>query len=139
MDSYQKVYYVYTHIDPVTQELMYVGKGTRGRAWWMEKSRNKEHYDAITQILDTGNYTMDDIVTIEEKGLTEKEAYVLEEELINELEPPLNRPYGMKSSITEQQLDEMLKLRKEDKSYSFIADVFNVSTMTVYRQLKKRR
>ena len=119
---------------------MYVGKGTRGRAWYMEKSgRNEEHWDAITQILETGNYTMDDIVTIEEQGLTDTEAYVLEEELINELKPSLNRPYGMKSSITEHQIDEMLKLRKEDKSYSYIADVFEVSTMTVYRQLKKRR
>jgi hypothetical protein len=81
------MYYVYKLINPLTNKIFYVGKGSGDRAYSHQKfkdTNNNKHKDAtIRQILDAG---IDVIVEFEHKDiLDESKAYFLEEKLIQEI------------------------------------------------------
>lgn len=74
-------YYVYTHIDPRTNEIRYVGKGNRDRAYRINSGRSGHHKNWLKQLklLD-----LRPIILILEKDLEEKQALLREKELILE-------------------------------------------------------
>jgi hypothetical protein len=78
-------FYVYQHIDE-DGTIVYVGKGRYARAWRHEK-RNKEHSEWMAQQLPLLN------VKIMFKGCTEKQAFKLEKELIEKLQPKYNKDH----------------------------------------------
>ena len=75
-------YYIYGHVDPRhNNELLYIGKGVRGRSYSLS-NRNNQHLNKLNKILSEG-YNMDDIVIYLEKGiLEEEEAYIKESNYI---------------------------------------------------------
>lgn len=88
-------YYVYEHIRKDNNIVFYVGKGRRERAY---KSKRNEHHDRIAD-----KYGF--IVNIVKDGLTEEEAYKLENELIYDY--VFNKGYGI----------DIEGLRKPDSIY----------------------
>ena len=86
----EKAFYVYTHSNPMTKKVFYVGKGTGDRAW--DTDREKEWHTHVSEI---GNIYTVDIVS---NNLTEAEALKQEETLILELEDHLvnkEKPAGL--------------------------------------------
>lgn len=49
MKKYKNLYYIYLHIDPITSQVVYVGKGSSGRAWKFY-NRSKKHLKWIEQL-----------------------------------------------------------------------------------------
>lgn len=83
-------YYVYTHSNPKTNKIFYVGKGKGGRAW--DRKRENEWHKYIAKI--GGQYN----VNIISENLTEGEALRIESELILEMSETLvnkNKPLGI--------------------------------------------
>lgn len=85
-------YYVYYHVDPRDNQVKYIGKGHGQRAWMMRNSghtaaryghRRTEHWDWFLE-LETLGYTLEDIVVLHTKHLTESEALALEKKLVNQ-------------------------------------------------------
>ena len=76
-------FYVYMHRCPLTSEIVYVGKGTGGRAWDVTRSRGtfKEHQTWMLELIDQG-YVPSDWVFIIHKGLDEREAFNREKEFL---------------------------------------------------------
>lgn len=72
----EKKYYIYAHINPVKNEIFYIGKGTGKRAYWKHKRSN--FWNAIRN-----RYGM--VVDILEEGLTESEALEREIWYINRI------------------------------------------------------
>jgi DNA invertase Pin-like site-specific DNA recombinase len=72
---------------------------------------------------------------ITDKNLTKQQACEREYELIKELNPRFNKPYGVPCVLVGDKLNEAKKLREEGLYYSQIAEALNVSTMTVWRAL----
>lgn len=131
-----KIYYVYKHIDPETREVMYIGKGSKGRAWYFghESGRSEEHNSYLMTLTYRG-YTAEAFVEIISSQLTEEEAFKLESAL---LEDHFNRPkYNSKKDhsckLTQEVIDHIFKLRGIGFSYDKIAKEVGFSTMTVYR------
>ncbi len=77
-------FYVYTHHDFNTQEIVYIGKGKHGRAWDVTRSRaaNKEHQDWMIGMCKEG-LVPSDWVEIICTGLTEKEAFEIETKMLH--------------------------------------------------------
>ena len=48
-EKYKNLHYVYIHIDPRTSQIVYVGKGTQGRAW-IKNNRSVEHKKWINDL-----------------------------------------------------------------------------------------
>lgn len=84
MNDYQR-YYVYTHTDPVTGQVRYVGMGSEGRAWQVKKTsqRSAEHYEWAKTHMDAG-YTLAEMVNVVRQRLTKEAALELEASLIKE-------------------------------------------------------
>jgi hypothetical protein len=83
-------FYVYSHIDPDTKEIKYIGIGQYDRACSVRTNNRKEkHYDWLKKQYDKG-YTLADIVVIVQKGLTKKDALEIEMLKIKQLKPMLN-------------------------------------------------
>lgn len=83
-------YYVYTHADPTSRKVFYVGKGTGNRAWG--KEREQEWHAHIASI--DGKY----VVEIVRDHLTESEALELEDDLILQMTDHLvnkKKPFGL--------------------------------------------
>lgn len=68
-------FYVYTHADPNTLEIRYVGKGHNRRAYSLSK-RYKHHKNWINTLKEKNQKPIVDMI---ESGLTEEEAYCREE------------------------------------------------------------
>jgi len=75
------MYYVYIWIDPRINEIFYVGKGMKLRAW--NKHHNLRCENKRQRILGAG-FTNQDIVRIIHSDLNEYDALQLEEKYINE-------------------------------------------------------
>lgn len=62
-------YYVYYHICPATNVIMYVGKGKHGRAWDVTRSRgtNKAHQDWMIGLSESGHIPQDWVVIASRK------------------------------------------------------------------------
>jgi hypothetical protein len=76
-------HYVYYHIDPKSNELVYIGKGSGGRAWQCSPTdrHNDLHYDWIKNLIEEG-YTPDDFVQIITKNISSEEAHKIESKMI---------------------------------------------------------
>ena len=88
-------YYVYKHIDPETNDVVYVGKGSGGRAWDVTRcrSQNKDHQEWMQSLCAKG-YTPDEWVEICYKGLTEEEALRIEKDFLSKSLTAFNRQGG---------------------------------------------
>jgi hypothetical protein len=75
-------YYVYKHFDPITKEVVYVGRGSKGRAWNVHRNINSqsEHIEWMEELISKG-YTPQDWVEIVQSGLSFEEAVKLEYDL----------------------------------------------------------
>lgn len=145
-------YYVYLHVHPETKVVVYVGKGTAGRAWACGHSsgakngrgnRTKEHQGWIFDLLKKG-YTPDDFVEIIAKNLTNREAVQFENEATEyykSLSPLFNMMcYGHPTlaALSPEQMREAQELRSQGLSYSLIAESIKGSTQTVWRFLTNK-
>lgn len=132
-------YYWYQHVDPDSQEVVYVGYGSGGRAWQCGSShsplRSKEHCKWADELLERG-ITPDEWVVIGDRGISKDEAKEIELQLIHELKPKFNmsiRYPGLK--FTAELYDIAVDLRNKGCSYKAIADEIGLSVMAVHRGL----
>mgnify|MGYP003989866889 CR=1 FL=1 len=138
------IYYVYIHKHPVSEDVAYVGMGSKGRAWVMHNSggdnaayghRDQYHFGWFLS-LESEGYTLYDIVEIVEKGLTKKEALTIERALIADLNPTFNKAQGLNIlKMDKGKYGEALELREAGLSYANIGLEIGLSAMTVYRAL----
>lgn len=77
-----KVFYVYYHINPITQEVFYVGKGCKSRAYEWSCRRSREHYEVQDKIKASGQKAKAVIV---ETFISEIAAYKAEKQHIKNL------------------------------------------------------
>ncbi len=144
-------FYVYLHFHPETKQIVYVGKGTAGRAWQCGTSlnarhgrgnRTEKHQQWIVALLEEG-YTPADFVQIVEQGLSPEAALQLEADLTEQhkAEGLFNRDCYGRKSITVLAPEQILlagSLRSEGYSYSRIALRLEKTTMTIWRALNGR-
>lgn len=130
------MFYVYSHKDPETNEIKYIGHGRRGRAWYFSTTtRSAYHYKYLTDLENKG-YDPSDWVSFNARYLSKDEACSLERKLIKELKPEFNKIQGEKTlKVTPESLKQAFLLRKGGKSFSEIASELNVSTMTIHRAM----
>lgn len=78
-------YYIYGHVDPRHKnEIFYIGKGVRGRAYSLS-NRNNQHLNKLKKILSDG-YTINDIVVyLEDNIIDEVVAYNKESDYIKSI------------------------------------------------------
>lgn len=78
-------YYVYVHRD-LDDNIVYVGKGTGGRAWDVTRCRgqHKEHQEWMQKQMERG-FIPSDWTDVLYKGLTEKDAYTKEKEILHRI------------------------------------------------------
>lgn len=133
---YQEIYYIYFHVIPETEEIVYIGKGSRGRAWHCAESnsRGEEHAKWMTDLIFRG-YTPDAWVRIIESGLSEEEALEKELVLIHNNKPIFNSKRNHSCKLDDYDLKEIKRLRELGYSYDSIGKEISVSTMTIYRAL----
>ena len=146
-------YYVYEHYNPYSNETVYIGHGSKERAWLIggdkSASRSPDHHQWITSLLENG-FTPDQWVRVLQRDLTKKEACSLEGMLIVE---SVNKPRFNKLHVTganywsrlrltswsSEQLNEARTLREQGMSYERIAKQIGRSTMRVWRALNEER
>jgi hypothetical protein len=133
------IYYVYQHKDPITDEIIYIGHGCRGRAWThgSDKTvlRSQEHLAHLEKMTREG-FIPSDWVSILISGLLKTDACKREQEYIRTLQPTYNKPQGKQNlKLTPEQFTLCQKMREDNMFYHQIADEIGVSTMTVYRAL----
>lgn len=135
--------YVYKHVDPITHQLLYVGKGTGQRAWACNGgyanarygNRSKAHSTHLKALMLQG-YLPCDWVQIVKRGLTAPAAFKLETALIESLKPCFNSVMGLKNlKLSLVQITRARELRAKGMAYAAIASAIDTSTMTVYRAL----
>jgi len=128
------IYYVYFHTDPETNEIVYIGKGSRGRAWHCAESnsRGEAHANWMNALVLDG-FTPEAWVTLKETALTEKDAYVLERAYINQHLPKFNSKHDQACKLSSEDLTKIVTLRETGLSYIKIAEQLGYSTMTIYR------
>lgn len=135
--------YVYKHVDPTTEQLLYVGKGTGQRAWACTGgyadarygNRSKAHSAHLKALMSRG-YLPCDWVQIVQRGLSASAAFKLETELIGSLKPRFNSVMGMKNlKLSLNQIKLARELRAKGMAYAAVASAIDTSTMTVYRVL----
>lgn len=121
--------YVYSHICPKNNIILYVGYGQKQRARMTGAShRSREHIDWIDELHENG-YTMEDIVTIEEKNLSKDEAKKLEQVLIKLHSPKFNDHFtGGKRRLRIVRTEEDMNL-----SYRKLGEKYGTSTMNAWR------
>lgn len=132
-------FYVYKHIDPTTLELLYIGYGSKERAWRCGHKgtafRSVKYTEYMDAMLSSG-YIPSDWVIIIERGLTKEEAYNLEQKLIVDLKPRFNVTHGEAQSAraTPKEVQQMIfEYRKQGLSYKQIAKKTGKSVMTTIR------
>lgn len=135
-------HYVYEHVDPRTGELLYVGHGSRGRAWThgSDKTvlRSQEHLAHLESMTQDG-FVASEWVNILIQGISKSDACLKEQELIRQLKPLYNKPQGKKAlKLTPEQYTLCLQMRQDGLFYYQIADEMGVSTMTIYRALNNQ-
>lgn len=105
--SEEPVFYVYLHKKPGTNDVFYVGKGKKNRAY-VTKSRNTHWSNVVNK------YNGFDVEIIK-SGMTEKEAFEFEKKTIQELgiEKLTNQTLGGISTTGMVHSDETRKLQSE--------------------------
>lgn len=130
-------YYVYHHIDPRTGELVYIGKGTKERAWAIttRKKKNPLHYAWLLELY-TAGYRPPRWVKIVADDLNNADACALEaKQLYDVAYPRFNFYYGEKShqaKLKEADVDKIYALRDEGKTIYDIAPLFGISPAQVW-------
>lgn len=139
------IYYVYTHVDPITGELVYVGKGCGGRAWDVTRNRGQhsEHLSWMKSLMNQG-FIPSDWVNIIKKNLLDKEAREKEIELIHSIGLiRFNRQTGEnqhQSKLTNDQAVEIFKIVSKDKTQiGELANKYNVSRAAIYMILNRKQ
>lgn len=143
--QYQE-YYVYAHIDPDTQECVYIGHGKGPRAWHYgtyrgtteNKSygaRKESHSRWCEKRIEKG-YLPNDWVIILDKNLSKADACSFEQELIREKNPVYNSPLGEKLlKMNMEDIEIAKEMREAGYSYNSISNELEIPTMTIWRTL----
>ena len=139
MDNTKPIYYVYSHVDPITKDVLYVGHGTRGRAWNIAYehtlTRSQPHGKHLVRLIYDG-FLACDFVNILHRNLFKTDACAIERDLIESLSPKYNKDIGLSNlRLTPDVYDAALSLRSEGNSYSQIATQLGLSAMTIWRGL----
>lgn len=131
------VYYVYLHTDPSTKEVVYVGKGTGGRAWDVTRARggHREHQAWMQRLMVEG-YIPSDWVTVLGKSLTQEQAFSLEKQYLYDYgHVKFNRYSGERqhqAKLTDVQAIEIYTLAwTTDEKQGDIAKRYGVSRSAV--------
>lgn len=129
-------YYVYEHIDPQDNQVIYVGRGSGSRAWmYVHPFRAEEHSDFLSALVAEG-YLPCDWVEIIFRNLTLEESVLKEKELLGLGRPMFNKIQGASTlKITPEILEQAQKFRELGLSYKAIGEQLNLSTMTVHRAM----
>lgn len=132
--------YVYEHFDPKTGEIVYVGKGSGGRAWQCSPTDrgNGDHYKWLKSLLNAG-YTPDDFVRVTHKNLSSDSAFLEESLSYRKLKPRFNRPHGPTLTLTPKQFKRAVSLRAKNMPYGKIAFIVGSSSMTIWRALNSEK
>lgn len=130
-----KTYYVYHHINPETEEIVYIGIGTRDRAWQYQ-NRQDDHKQWLDRLFNEG-FTLDAIVEVQETNISKDMALAIELESINRIKPKFNRNFRRNGvcKLDEAMLEKALCMRENGFYYTEIAEVLGVATMTIHRAL----
>jgi hypothetical protein len=133
-----EIHYVYYHIDPRTDEIVYVGHGSYERAWVCRTTgpgRSIEHATWCKELMGAG-YTPQDWVRIHIWSLSKDKAKKLEAIKIKEDAPRFNQSMGAPKKLDPDQIKEAEYLRDDAGwMYNEIAEKLGVSTMTVWRAI----
>ena len=136
MQTQKNNFYVYLHVDPLTQEVVYVGKGKNGRAWDVTRCRNshKEHQEWMLELTYKG-FIPTDWVSIISKNLTENEAFSEEKKYLYENGTlRFNRQSGERqhqAKMTNEQALEAFSLVKAGWKHKDVAAKFGVSRAAI--------
>lgn len=132
------IYYVYKHVCPETGKLLYIGQGSKGRAWVYAQGtlRSKDHDKYLMSLTGKGFISLD-WVQIIDKALTKEEAFLLETLLIWDSEefPIFNSKRDYNCKLNKEDLIKIKSLREKGMSYESIGKEVGLSTMTVFRAL----
>lgn len=129
-------FYVYTHHDMETQDIVYIGKGKYGRAWDVTRSRgqHKEHQECMMEMCRQG-YVPSDWVSIVQSGMTEKEAFELETKMFHNTGiTRFNRQGGERNhmaKLTDKQAIDIFLRCKAGEKHQKLADEFGVCRTAV--------
>jgi hypothetical protein len=138
-------FYVYLHKDPLTQEVVYVGKGKYGRAWDVTRSRaNSKDHQAWMEELSLKGYIPCDWVVILERNLEEAQAFQLEKETLYKLGvTKFNRQSGEKqhqAKLSDAQAIEIYhRVWRDRESPRQLSKEFGVSRACIYMIKKKKQ
>lgn len=128
--------YVYIHKDPETENVIYVGSGTKDRAWHfrVSMSRSKEHTSYLNKLSAQG-YIPSDWVEIISRNLSKGDGKKLEIELIERYNPIFNKNHkGAGKSVKNPNL---IKEAKDLKNKGIVgiaaAEILGISIMTTWR------
>lgn len=126
--------YVYLHINPINNEVIYVGVGTKDRAWHyrVSMSRHKEHTKFLNYLTEQGHIPSD-WVEVVERGLSKEDARLVEKRLISKYNPTFNTHKGQGSCINMQMKEKALQLKEEGIVGSQAAKQLGCSIMTAWR------
>lgn len=138
-------FYVYLHKDPLTEEVVYVGKGKYGRAWDVTRSRgNSKEHQTWMQKLSLSGYLPCDWVTILEKNLSEAQAFSLEKETLHTLGVTrFNRQSGEnqhQAKLSDLQAIEIYhRVWRDKESPRLLSKEFRVSRACIYMIKNKKQ
>ena len=136
MQPAQNNFYVYIHVDPRTEEVVYVGKGKHGRAWDVTRCRgqHREHQLWMLELTSLG-FLPTDWAKIIAKNLEESAAYTKEKEYLhNNGTLRFNRQSGERqhqAKMTNEQALEAYQLVKTGWKHKDVADKFGVSRAAI--------
>ena len=105
-------YYVYEHVDPENDELLYIGLGSYERAWLCRGSnRTKDHQQKLKELFAAG-FTMGDIVSIRASGISKQAAIDLEFKEIQKYKPRFNKSSNPDWKYPSKFTDEVVSMIK---------------------------
>ena len=140
-----KVFYVYLHVCPKTKEVVYVGKGTSGRAWDVTRARAgyEEHQQWMLSLIAEG-FLPHEWVEILHRGLTESEAFGKEKEyLYSNGRTRFNRYSGERqhqAKLTDLQAIEIYRAAwTTDEPHKSIAERYGICRTSVSMIKHKRQ
>lgn len=137
------MYYVYKHVDPITEEIVYIGYGSRDRAWkfpplspnFPSANRQPNHIAWMEEKTKEG-FIPADWVKIVEKFEYRDLARELESSLIKKIQPKYNlRNCNRSPRRIQEEVIEMKKLYKEGLTLQQIGSKYNISRQTVKRYI----